>query len=110
MSELIDVLNMIVQDNTKANKQTDIVYGTVSSIAPLTVKLDDTMLPVPDVALVLTENVKSRLLVIFWESVLSFSNALLMSLTIFSFIPSNIRRLHSPSAKPVWNNTAVFTS
>ncbi len=60
MSELIDVLNMIVQDNTKANKQTDIVYGTVSSIAPLTVKLDDTMLPVPDVALVLTENVKSR--------------------------------------------------
>ena len=60
MSELIDVLNMIAQDNAKANKPADIAYGTVSSISPLTVKLDDTMLPIPDVALVLTENVKSR--------------------------------------------------
>ena len=60
MSELIDVLNMIAQDNAKANKPADIAYGTVSSISPLTVKLDDTMLPIPDVALVLTENEKSR--------------------------------------------------
>ena len=60
MSELIDVLNMIAQDNAKANKPADIAYGTVSSISPLTVKLDDTMLPIPDVALVQTENVKSR--------------------------------------------------
>ena len=58
MSELIDVLNMIAQDNTKANKPTDIAYGTVSSITPLTIKLDDTMLPIPNV--VLTENVKAR--------------------------------------------------
>ena len=60
MSELMDGLNMIAQDNAKANKPADIAYGTVSSISPLTVKLDDTMLPIPDVALVLTENVKSR--------------------------------------------------
>ena len=60
MSELIDVLNMIAQDNAKANKPADIAYGTVSSISPLTVKLDDTMLPIPDVPLVLTENLKSR--------------------------------------------------
>lgn len=60
MSELIEVLKMINQENRRAEKPTDITFGTVSSVSPLTIQLEDTMQPIPAAALILTDNVKAK--------------------------------------------------
>ena len=60
MSELIEVLKLINQENRRAEKPADVAFGTVSSVSPLTIQLEDTMQPVPEPALILTDHVKAR--------------------------------------------------
>ena len=58
--ELIDVLHSIMQDSLKASKPTDLCFGTVSSVSPLQVTLEMSMLPIPQEALSLTDSVIAR--------------------------------------------------
>ena len=58
MSDLIEVIQKIAQDAQDGTKPTDLVFGTVA--AGGTVILENTMLPIPASALVLTDNVVSR--------------------------------------------------
>ena len=58
MSDLIDVIQKIAQDAQEGTKPTDLVFGTVA--AGGTVILENTMLPIPASALILTDNVVSR--------------------------------------------------
>ena len=58
MSDLIEVIQKIAQDAQDGTKPTDLVFGTVA--AGGTVILENTMLPIPASALVLTENVVPR--------------------------------------------------
>lgn len=58
MSDLIEVIQKIAQDAQEGTKPTDLVFGTVA--AGGTVILENTMLPIPASALILTDNVVSR--------------------------------------------------
>lgn len=58
MSDLIEVIQKIAQDAQEGTKPTDLVFGTVA--AGGTVILENTMLPIPTSALILTDNVVSR--------------------------------------------------
>ena len=58
MSDLIEVIQKIAQDAQEGTKPTDLVFGTVA--AGGTVILENTMLPIPASALVLTDNVVPR--------------------------------------------------
>lgn len=58
MSDLIEVIQKIAQDAQDGTKPTDLVFGTVA--AGGTVILENTMLPIPASALILTDNVVSR--------------------------------------------------
>ena len=58
MSDLIEVIQKIAQDAQEGTKPTDLVFGTVA--AGGTVILENTMLPIPVSALILTDNVVSR--------------------------------------------------
>lgn len=58
MSDLIEVIQKIAQDAQDGTKPTDLVFGTVA--AGGTVILENTMLPIPASALVLTDNVVPR--------------------------------------------------
>lgn len=60
MSELIDVLNRISQENQKAQKPTDIAFGTVLSVSPLAIQTDGSAQALPETALVLTSGVVAR--------------------------------------------------
>lgn len=58
MSDLIDIIQKIAQDAQDGKKPTDLVFGTVGPEGG--VVLENTMLPIPVSALVLTDNVVSR--------------------------------------------------
>lgn len=58
MSDLIDIIQKIAQDANEGSKPTDLVFGTVA--AGGSVILENTMLPIPAAALVLTDNVVPR--------------------------------------------------
>ena len=58
MSDLIEVIQKIAQDAQDGTKPTDLVFGTVA--AGGAVILENTMLPIPAYALVLTDNVVPR--------------------------------------------------
>ena len=58
MSDLSEVIQKIAQDAQDGTKPTDLVFGTVA--AGGTVSLENTMLPIPASALVLTDNVVPR--------------------------------------------------
>ncbi len=57
MSELIGVLQQIVQEGNKAMNPTDIAYGTVISASPLSIQTDLSLPPIPAAGLVLTSGV-----------------------------------------------------
>ena len=57
---LIDTLHMIMHENKKKKKPTDIVYGTVISASPLSIQPDISMPPVPASGLILTSGVVAR--------------------------------------------------
>ena len=58
MSDLIEVIQKIAQAAQDGTKPTDLVFGTVA--AGGAVILENTMLPIPASALILTDNVVSR--------------------------------------------------
>ncbi len=60
MSELIGVVQQIVQNAMEGVKLTDIATGTVASASPLTVQVDATMQVISEKALLLTDGVKYR--------------------------------------------------
>lgn len=57
---LIDVIQKIIQESCEAQKLADIAYGTVTSTAPLSVKLQTTMQDIPSAALIETVGVKYK--------------------------------------------------
>ncbi|MCI8510833.1 MAG: DUF2577 domain-containing protein [Lachnospiraceae bacterium] len=60
MSELIGVVQQIVQNTVKAMRLADKETGTVVSLSPLAIQTDGTMSPIPEKALLLTDAVKAR--------------------------------------------------
>lgn len=60
MSELLGVLQQIMQENQKAMKPTDIAFGIVMSTSPLAIQTDTMQNPIPEKALVLTDAVVAR--------------------------------------------------
>ena len=60
LSDLIDIIQQISQNAYKGMNPTDLLFGTVQSAAPLSVLIEGTMLPIPEVALVKTEAVSGR--------------------------------------------------
>ena len=60
MSELIGVIQQIVQNSIRAMKLTDKVTGTVLSVNPLSVQTDINMPPLPAAAILLTDAVKEK--------------------------------------------------
>ncbi|HBI63012.1 MAG TPA: hypothetical protein DDY31_17710 [Lachnospiraceae bacterium] len=61
MSELVGVIQQIVQNTIQAMKLSDKATGTVESVAPLRIKVDDSMQSIPESALILTDTVKERI-------------------------------------------------
>lgn len=61
MSELVGVIQQIIQNTLKAMKLTDKATGTVVSVSPLSIQLDILMPPLPEAALVLTDAVKEKI-------------------------------------------------
>lgn len=57
MAELIDALQKVTQNYMKNASLTDLEYGTVTSVAPLEVTVQTSVLPIPAALLVLTEPV-----------------------------------------------------
>lgn len=61
MAELIGVIQQIIQENMEAMKPTDIVFGTVVTASPISVKLEGVnMAPIPAQAIILSDAVKER--------------------------------------------------
>lgn len=60
MSELLNVVQMIVQDTMEGIKLTDLAMGTVISAAPLLIQIDAAMPPLSEKALLLTDTVKAK--------------------------------------------------
>lgn len=60
MSELIDVLQRIMQDNQQAQKPADVAMGRVVSVSPLYIQVESTMQAIPAVALILTSAVAAK--------------------------------------------------
>lgn len=60
MSEFIDVLHSIVQENQAAQKPADIAFGTVLSASPLSIQTDGSAQALPPSALVLTSGVVAK--------------------------------------------------
>ena len=58
--DLIEIIQKIVQDDIKELKLTDLVCGTVITSAPLSIQIDSMMQPIPEQALILTDNVKAK--------------------------------------------------
>lgn len=56
--ELLEVINKIIQDNTEAQKLTDICIGTVTQADPLEIQISPNMPPLPTEALILCDPVE----------------------------------------------------
>ncbi len=61
MSELVGVIQQIVQNTIQAMKPADMATGTVISASPLSVQPDIHMPPLPEKALILTDTVRERI-------------------------------------------------
>ena len=60
MSELIGVIQRIVQNTINSMNMADKATGTVESVSPLRVKIDSSIQSVPSAALLLTDTVRER--------------------------------------------------
>lgn len=58
--DLIDVLQEILQKAIRELNLTDLVFGTVTKTSSLEIQIEGTMQPLPEAALILTDNVKER--------------------------------------------------
>ena len=56
--ELLEVINKIIQDNTEAQKLTDICIGTVTTADPIEIQINPNMPPIPTEALLLCDPVE----------------------------------------------------
>lgn len=56
--DLIGIINQIIQQNREASKPTELAIGTVTSVNPLSVKINVDMAPLPEAVLLLTDAVK----------------------------------------------------
>lgn len=56
--DLLEVINKIIQDNTEAQKLTDICIGTVTTADPIEIQINPNMPPLPTEALVLCDPVE----------------------------------------------------
>lgn len=59
-TNLLGVLQTIMQENQNGMKLCDLCFGTVASTSPLTITLEGTMQPLPAAALVLCDAVVAR--------------------------------------------------
>ena len=57
MSNLLGVMQEIMQENQKAMKPTEVAFGTVATVSPLSILVDGTYQPKPEAGLILTESV-----------------------------------------------------
>lgn len=57
MSNLLGVMQEIMQENQKAMKPTEVAFGTVATVSPLSILVDGTSQPKPEAGLILTEAV-----------------------------------------------------
>ena len=60
MSNLLGELQQIMQENQKAMKPTELAFGTVTSVSPLAILVDNTAQPKPEAGLILTDSVIAR--------------------------------------------------
>lgn len=60
MSDLLGVLQQIMQENQQAMKPTELAFGTVVSVGPLSILVDNTAEPKPETGLILTDSVVAR--------------------------------------------------
>lgn len=58
--DLLTVINQVIQNNTEAQKLTDLSIGTVTSTNPLKIQTRIEMPPLPAEVLLLTDAVKER--------------------------------------------------
>lgn len=58
--DLLSVINQVIQNNTEAQKLTDLSIGTVTSKSPLKIQTRIDMPPLPAEVLLLTDSVKER--------------------------------------------------
>ena len=56
MSDLLGVLQQIMQENQQAMKPTELAFGTVVSVGPLSILMDNTAEPKPEAGLILTDS------------------------------------------------------
>ena len=59
MSDLLGVLQQIMQENQQAMKPTELAFGTVVSVGPLSILVDNTAEPKPEAGLILTDSVEA---------------------------------------------------
>ena len=52
MSDLLGVLQQIMQENQQAMKPTELAFGTVVSVGPLSILVDNTAEPKPEAGLI----------------------------------------------------------
>mgnify|MGYP000628933987 FL=1 len=57
MSNLLGVMQEIMQENQKAMKPTEVAFGTVATVSPLSLLVDGTSQPKSEAGLILTEAV-----------------------------------------------------
>lgn len=60
MSELLGVVQQVIQESMEGMKLADMATGTVVSESPISVQLDISMPPIPEAGLILTDAVKPR--------------------------------------------------
>lgn len=60
MGDLIATIQAIVQESTKGMKTADMATGTVTSLSPVSVKVDQTMQSIPAQAIMLTDAVREK--------------------------------------------------
>lgn len=60
MSNLLGELQAIMQENQSAMKPTELAFGTVVTVAPLSILVDNTAQPKPEAGLILTDSVVAR--------------------------------------------------
>ena len=68
MSDLLGVLQQIMQENQQAMKPTELAFGTVVSVGPLSILVDNTAEPKPETGLILTDSVVARSAKVQWGS------------------------------------------
>lgn len=60
MGDLIATIQAIVQESIKGMKTADMATGTVTSLSPVSVKVDQTMQSIPAQAIMLTDAVREK--------------------------------------------------